>query len=62
MKLVHIDAHPDINSSLHSLSGNFHGMPIAYLSNKEKSYINKYQLDLNKDLYYLGIRDIDTYE
>ena len=60
MKIVWIDAHPDINTEKSSMSSNYHGMPLAFLTGLEKS---KYNIDLPfEDILYIGIRDIDPYE
>jgi arginase len=64
LKVLWIDAHPDINIYEKSSTKNFHGMPLAFLtnldSNKNFTFI-KNHLDF-KNLLYIGIRDIDTYE
>ena len=67
MAVVWCDAHPDINTFDSSLTKNFHGMPLGFatgLDNKKKmwEWLNECnKLDF-KDLYYVGIRDIDKYE
>lgn len=65
LKVVWVDAHADINSPITSLSGNFHGMPVYFISElceKEYDYnIFKNKL-LLKDLTYFGVRDIDDAE
>jgi len=61
-----IDAHADINLPEHSMSGNFHGMPLAVLLNLT-GIRQKYfpwianSLDSRK-LIYLGVRDLDPFE
>lgn len=60
MKIIWIDAHPDINDEKHSSTKNYHGMPLAFLTGLEKS---KYNIDLPfDDILYIGIRDIDPFE
>ena len=64
LKVLWIDAHPDINIYEKSTSKNFHGMPLAFLTNLDSNdnlnFIENY-LDFN-NLLYVGIRDIDSYE
>tara|TARA_A100001015_G_C15026858_1_gene730981 strand:- start:1519 stop:2343 length:825 start_codon:yes stop_codon:yes gene_type:complete len=64
LKVVWIDAHPDINTRNSSATNNYHGMPLAFLSGLDHdstfNFIEK-KLDLS-NLIYLGIRDIDEYE
>lgn len=62
--VIWIDAHPDIHTVDSSYSKNFHGMPLSFITGKEKlwSWTHKLnKLPLN-NLYYFGIRDIDKYE
>ena len=67
LKVVWFDAHADINTRATSPSGNFHGMPLAFLTGLDHDY------DLFPFLYavpelkfenilYLGIRDLDDGE
>jgi len=63
-KVIWIDAHADINTYEKSASKNYHGMPLAYLTNLDKTsqfpFINN---NLNFDnLFYIGIRDLDDFE
>lgn len=64
LKVIWIDAHPDINTYNSSISKNIHGMPLAYLtgldSNSNFDFIKNYLSFEN--LLYIGIRDIDEYE
>lgn len=64
LKVIWIDAHADINTRATSPSGNFHGMPLGFLTGLDKSedfsYIKKY-LPTN-NLCYIGIRDLDNEE
>jgi arginase len=67
LKVIWFDAHGDINTRATSPSGNFHGMPLAFLTGLDHDY------DLFPFLYavpelkfenilYLGIRDLDAGE
>jgi arginase len=67
LKVVWFDAHGDINTRKTSPSGNYHGMPLAFLTGLDNDY------DLFPFLYsvpelkfenilYLGIRDLDDGE
>ncbi len=63
-KVIWIDAHPDINTYNESLTKNYHGMPLSFLTgidkNQKFNFINKL---LNfENLLYIGIRDIDKFE
>lgn len=63
-KVVWVDAHADINTFDKSASKNYHGMPLAYLTNLDKNHkfsFIKNKLDFN-NLYYIGIRDLDDFE
>lgn len=64
LKVVWIDAHPDLNSYSASHSKNYHGMPVSFLTgidkNKDFGFINN-KLDF-KNLLYIGIREIDNFE
>jgi arginase len=64
IKVIWIDAHPDINTPTSSLSGNCHGMPVAYLFNIAHHHnINLTGPVLSKsDLVYIGLRSIDEFE
>ena len=66
-KFIWIDAHPDLNTYKSSITKNFHGMPVAYLSGQTSSlYPMHFQFIRNqlqyKNLLYIGIRSIDEYE
>ena len=67
LKVIWVDAHADINTRATSQSGNYHGMPLAFLTGLDHDY------DLFPFLYavpelkfenilYLGIRDLDDGE
>jgi len=67
LKVIWFDAHGDINTRKTSPSGNYHGMPLAFLTGLDNDY------DLFPFLYsvpelkfenilYLGIRDLDDGE
>ena len=64
LKVIWIDAHADINTRSSSPSGNFHGMPLSFLTGLDKfddfDYIKKYLPTTN--LCYIGIRDLDNGE
>lgn len=78
IKFIWIDAHPDINTYTSSITKNFHGMPLSFLTGLDKftkPYINNELPHQNlsyipivdkilpfKNLCYIGIRDIDEYE
>lgn len=65
--VIWIDAHADINTMASSPSGNFHGMPLSFLTgldNPRKLSQSKY---LNPKLRFdslalIGIRDLDKFE
>lgn len=64
LKVIWFDAHPDINTYQESLSKNYHGMPLSFLSGLDSderiNFIKNYlKLD---NLLYIGIRDIDNFE
>ena len=64
--VIWIDAHADLNLPNKSITGNFHGMPLALLLNLENilddhfAWLRK-KLD-HKKLIYIGLRDIDPFE
>ena len=67
LKVIWFDAHGDINTRKTSPSGNYHGMPLAFLTSLD----NDYDLfpflfcvpDLKfENILYLGIRDLDDGE
>jgi len=64
LKVIWIDAHPDINSFKSSKTKNFHGMPLSFLTGMD--YNPKFNFIKNilpmKNILYIGIRDIDDYE
>lgn len=63
--VIWVDAHGDINTRESSITGNIHGMPVAYLTGldnhlSESKYLNpKLSFD---SIAYIGIRDLDPYE
>lgn len=64
LKVLWFDAHPDMNTYESSITKNYHGMPLAFLSGlcKEPAFsFIKRRLPL-KNLMYIGIRDIDPFE
>lgn len=62
--VIWIDAHADINTVNSSVSKNYHGMPLSFLTGMEQNW--KWTTTLTKlkfdKLYYFGIRDIDHFE
>jgi arginase len=61
-----IDAHADINTPEASITGNFHGMPMACLlgiGKRPGHFANAFWRTLNSQrLIYLGLRDLDPFE
>jgi len=63
VKVIWIDAHPDVNTPESSLSGNCHGMPVAYLLGlATKSRLPDGPVISKKDIVYVGLRSIDHFE
>ncbi len=64
LKVIWFDAHPDINTFESSLTKNYHGMPLSFLTGLDNS--SKFNFIENKlafnNLLYIGIRDIDDFE
>lgn len=64
--VVWIDAHADVNLPEYSLSGNTHGMPLAFLLNLEnfgEKNFSWLKCFLNPEkLIYVGLRDVDPFE
>ncbi len=65
LKVIWFDAHGDINTRQTSPSGNYHGMPLAYLTGLDKephkfAFLTQ-KLDIS-NILYLGIRDLDDGE
>ena len=63
-KFIWIDAHPDINTLESSPTGNFHGMPLSFLTGLCRSnlfYFIRNHLPF-ENLLYIGLRSIDSYE
>ena len=64
--VIWIDAHADINLPNQSLSGNFHGMPLAVLLNLENIATENFKWLgkslMPKNLIYIGLRDVDPFE
>ena len=64
VKVIWIDAHPDINTFKNSKTKNYHGMPLSFLTGLD--YNPKFSFIKNilpmKNILYIGIRDIDEYE
>jgi arginase len=63
LKVLWFDAHPDINTYESSLTKNYHGMSLSYLTGHGENEFQFIEHKLNlKNLMYIGIRDIDHYE
>ena len=67
VKVLWVDAHPDINTYQSSDTKNIHGMPLSYLTGLDYSpnfeFLNDKNILLPFDnIMYLGIRDIDEFE
>lgn len=64
LKVIWIDAHPDINTFKNSKTKNYHGMPLSFLTGLD--YNPKFSFIKNilpmKNILYIGIRDIDDFE
>lgn len=64
LKVIWVDAHGDINTRASSLTGAFHGMPVAFLLGLDRMadqpWINTYLKPEN--LIYFGVRDLDPEE
>jgi arginase len=65
LRVLWIDAHADINDYNSSITGNIHGMPLGFhfvgTSNVLPWNTNSRRLQPHQ-LYYFGIRDLDTFE
>lgn len=67
--VIWVDAHADINTPEGSLSGNIHGMPVAFLTGLAKEtgdapfgwVSEEHRISLKK-LVYIGLRDVDKVE
>ena len=63
LSIVWIDAHADINTYETSLTGNTHGMPVAFLLGLCKSNDVIFNNIISPDkITYIGLRDIDKAE
>jgi len=63
-KLIWFDAHADLNTRARSLSGNMHGMPVAFLCGDERddAHAPEPLLFEPHEIVYIGVRDCDPYE
>ena len=63
-KVIWVDAHADINTYHSSISKNYHGMPLSFLTGLCKSenfdFIKNYVPFEN--ILYFGVRDLDSFE
>lgn len=63
LKVLWFDAHPDIHTYESSITKNYHGMSLSYLAGLGNDHFKFIENKLNlKNLMYIGVRDIDTYE
>lgn len=67
VKVIWFDAHADINTLETSPSGNYHGMPLSFLTGLDTNYnLFPFLYKLPKlkfeNILYLGIRDLDDAE
>ncbi|XP_055374915.1 arginase-1 [Condylostylus longicornis] len=69
ISVIWIDAHADLNTYLSSNSGNIHGMPLSMVIDELKDYYIKTDVSKivknylpAKNLYYIGLRDLDSFE
>lgn len=63
-KFIWIDAHADINTLESSETGNFHGMPLSFLTGITRTnmfYFMKNKLPF-ENILYIGVRSIDPFE
>lgn len=64
LKLIWIDAHPDINTTYSSQSKNIHGMPLGFLTNLDED--DNFDFIFNhinfKNILYIGVRELDEFE
>ena len=63
-KFIWIDAHADINTYEESTTKNYHGMPLSFLTGLDKNSSFGFIKNnlLYKNLYYIGLRDVDNFE
>lgn len=59
--VIWIDAHADINTPLSTLTGNIHGMVLAYSTGLTNYSWQQFKLPLKNIIYY-GVRDMDDFE
>ena len=64
VKLIWIDAHPDINTRISSTTKNYHGMPLSILTGIDRYSPLVFQKNILpfNNLLYIGIRDIEPFE
>jgi arginase len=67
LKVIWFDAHGDINTRKTSPSGNYHGMPLAFLTGLDDDFsmfpfLNYVPRLKFENILYLGIRDLDDGE
>jgi arginase len=67
LKIIWVDAHADCNIPEDSLSGNYHGMPVAHLlgwiPNRSVPGFDWFKSCINsEDIVFIGLRDVDPKE
>lgn len=66
--IIWVDAHADLNTPVASNSGNMHGMPLGFLTGLVHDAHRYPSMDWFKpcmdfkDIVYIGLRDLDTFE
>lgn len=63
VKVLWIDAHGDINTKKSSMTGSYHGMPLAFLTGAQNFNEEWFSEKLKpENLIYFGVRDLDKAE
>ncbi|AGH96387.1 arginase family protein [Pseudobdellovibrio exovorus] len=64
LKVIWVDAHGDVNTRASSMTGSYHGMPLAYLLGAENADHLPWFTERLKpqNLIYFGVRDLDQAE
>ena len=60
--LIWIDAHPDLNTNITSISQNSHGMPVSKIFGLMKNSVPSVYTPNFKQITYIGLRSIDLPE
>lgn len=63
-KILWVDAHADINTYHSSISKNYHGMPLGFLTGlcKSDNFENIKNYVPFENILYFGVRDLDSFE